>query len=278
MSSFLGRYNIVIMLLFCINLGIIFSQDNTCTQIEHCQKCPEQNKCEECAIGYKLNEDKTKCESENTSNNPPAGSSPKKSSSAAQQASGSAKKSSAPQNASGSAQKSSAAASSPKKSSPAVQNASGSAKKSSSAVQNASGSAKKSSPAVQNASGSVKKSSPVLQNASGSVKKSSSQSQQNKPSGSSVKHSSQNLANTSVKKASNSPIASNKVINTPGDAQNLETEDKGIFHNIFLYLIAGCIILILTIYCCLKKRKSKSGYFYDESGNPEEKAKVVYIQ
>ena len=32
------------------------------------------------------------------------------------------------------------------------------------------------------------------------------------------------------------------------------------------------------IYFCFMKKKSKSGYFYDESGNPEEKAKVVYIK
>ena len=81
-----------------------------------------------------------------------------------------------------------------------------------------------------------------------------------------------------MKKASNAPMASNKPLSSAGEIKELDMNDKGFFKKIIIYLVVGCVIIILMIYSCCKKRKSKSGYFYDESGNPEEKAKVVYIK
>ena len=44
-------------------------------------------------------------------------------------------------------------------------------------------------------------------------------------------------------------------------------------------IVVIAVILILCIrWIFSRKKKAKVGYFYDESGNPEEKAKVVYIQ
>ena len=73
-------------------------------------------------------------------------------------------------------------------------------------------------------------------------------------------------------------MASNKPLSSAGENKELDINSKGFFNRIIIYLVAGGIIVILMIYFCCKKKKSKSGYFYDESGNPEEKAKVVYIQ
>ena len=44
-----------------------------------------------------------------------------------------------------------------------------------------------------------------------------------------------------------------------------------------------CVVIIVLIVLCVRwiyarKKKAKVAYFYDENGNPEEKAKVVYIQ
>jgi hypothetical protein len=38
------------------------------------------------------------------------------------------------------------------------------------------------------------------------------------------------------------------------------------------------LLVLCARWIYAKKKKSKVGYFYDENGNPEEKAKVVYIQ
>jgi hypothetical protein len=49
-----------------------------------------------------------------------------------------------------------------------------------------------------------------------------------------------------------------------------------------LKMFCGVVIIILIVLCArwiyARKKKVKVGYFYDENGNPEEKAKVVYIQ
>ena len=141
------KYNKLIVLLLSINLGIIFADENKCSSIEHCEKCPDQNKCETCENGYTLNSEQTKCiqatsnnSNQNNSNSSKNSSSSKKSSTGSAQntPSGSSKKSS--QTSSTSSKKSSTSISS-KKSSSSQTNAvqSGSAKDSKhSSVQKAS--------------------------------------------------------------------------------------------------------------------------------------------
>ena len=55
------------------------------------------------------------------------------------------------------------------------------------------------------------------------------------------------------------------------------SHDKGSFTKIIIFIVIGIASISCIIWCCTK-RKSKEGYFYDENGNPEEKAKVVYIK
>ena len=84
----------------------------------------------------------------------------------------------------------------------------------------------------------------------------------------------QNSPNASAQKASNNPVPSNLGNNMNND---LQSNGRGILRKFIIYSIVG-----VTIFICLRwlfsKKKSKTGYFYDESGNPAEKAKVVYIQ
>ena len=249
----LNRYNKLFIFILSINIGIILG-NKKCTSIDNCLKCPEDNKCEECVTGYTLNFDKTKCleviqpdnsksTKSSSSKNTPSASSAQKSPASAS----SAKKSSA---SASSAQKSSTSASSAKKSSTSASSAS-SAKKSSSAAQKHSASSKKSSAS------------------SSSAKKSSSASKsEKKPSGSNL-----------VKKASNAPIASNKPFASAFDSnKDTESNKSSLVVKIIIFLVAGCLIFCCIKWLITKGKKNKVGYFYDESGNPDEKAKVVYIQ
>ena len=273
----LKRNNLLFIVLLYIHIGIIFADDNKCS-IEHCEKCSDETKCEKCKEGYTLNFSQTKCLELLKNSNKQSGSA-QKSSTSSSKTSGSAKKSS---NAtpSGSAKKSSNAtpSGSAKKSSNATP--SGSAKKSSNATP--SGSAKKSSNASP--SGSAKKSSNATP--SGSAKKSSSlakKSSASKSSGSAKKSSitsgSGKSSNASTKKASNAPVASNKAFSSAFEG-NLaeETNYTSLICKIAIYCCVGICVICVIRWLLAKRKKNKVGYFYDESGNPEEKAKVVYIQ
>ena len=59
MSFPVKRYNKLLLVLFIINLGIIVSQDDRCTSIEHCLKCPDYGKCQSCEEGFTLNFEQT---------------------------------------------------------------------------------------------------------------------------------------------------------------------------------------------------------------------------
>ena len=243
----LNRYNKLFVFILSINIGIILGSEK-CTSINNCEKCPEDNKCQQCEKGYTLNFDQTKCleliQPDNSKSSKSGSSQNTPSASGAQKSSASAS----------SAQKSSASASSAKKSSASASSAS-SAKKSSSAAQKSSGSA------------SSKKSSA----SSSSAKKSSSASKsENKPSGSSP-----------VKKASNAPTASNKPFASAFDSnkdKDTESSKSSLVVKIIIFLVAGSLIFCFLKWIINKRKKSRVGYFYDESGNPDEKAKVVYIQ
>ena len=254
----LNRNNILFIVLLSIHIGIILADDSKCS-IEHCEKCSDETKCETCKEGYTLNFAQTKCIELIKNSN--------KQSSSAQKSSGSAKKSSA-STSSGSAKKSSASTSSGSAKKSSVSTSSGSAKKSSSTP---SGSSKKSSSANKSSSSTQKPSN------SSSSKKSSQASPSVSTKKSSATTSSGKNSNTSVKKASNAPIASNKAFQSAFEGK---LEEEKSYTSIIIKIAIFCVVCIIIYFCNkkIKKRKNKVGYFYDESGNPEEKAKVVYIQ
>jgi hypothetical protein len=79
--------------------------------------------------------------------------------------------------------------------------------------------------------------------------------------------------------ASNTPQASNNPISSViTTAKRLGKKNKRVFLKIFCFVIIFTLIVLCARWIYAKKKKSKVGYFYDENGNPEEKAKVVYIQ
>ena len=59
--SILTTKNIFFFLVF-INLNYILCEKSKCSTIEHCLKCSNENKCDKCEFGYRLNDDETKCE------------------------------------------------------------------------------------------------------------------------------------------------------------------------------------------------------------------------
>ena len=72
--------NKLFLFLIFITIGIILADEEKCKSIEHCYKCPEQNKCETCEDGYTLNFEQTKCVLlENNNKNSPSGPSKKSS-------------------------------------------------------------------------------------------------------------------------------------------------------------------------------------------------------
>jgi len=162
--------------------------------------------------------------------------------------------------------KSSSSQKSPSASSAKKSSATASSAKKSSATASSASSAKKSSSAAQKSSTSAAKKSST---SSSSAKKSSSVSKiENKPSGSSP-----------IKKASNAPTASNKPFASAFDSnKDTESSKSSLIVKIIIFLIAGCLIFFCLKWFIAKRKKSRVGYFYDESGNPDEKAKVVYIQ
>ena len=61
MHDIVFSYNKLFLLLIFINLVTIFSDEERCKVIEHCDLCPEINRCETCQNGYTLNFQQTKC-------------------------------------------------------------------------------------------------------------------------------------------------------------------------------------------------------------------------
>ena len=65
--SILTTKNIFFFVLL-MNLSYILCGKDKCETIDHCLKCRKEDKCDRCEIGYRLNEDRTKCESRFKSN------------------------------------------------------------------------------------------------------------------------------------------------------------------------------------------------------------------
>ena len=55
------KNNKLFLLLLFINVVTIFTQQEKCKAIEHCDLCPDLPKCETCSVGYTLNFYQTKC-------------------------------------------------------------------------------------------------------------------------------------------------------------------------------------------------------------------------
>ena len=248
------------LLIFTTNIGLVLSQENECKSIDHCLKCPQSDKCEECEQGFALNTDGNKCETkDNTGSNAAKSSklSSQKSKVSSQKSQASSHKSQA--SSQKEENKSNASASSSKKTSQKEENKSNASTSSS----------KKSSQA--NSSSSKKSST----NANAST---SSQKNQNTPSASSTKKSSENN-NNNLPNASNEPEASNKSLLTAFHiTKRLGPDSTRIGLKILLFVVISvCIILCLR--CLFKKKPTKkAGYYYDESGLQDENAKVVYIR
>jgi hypothetical protein len=69
MSLLSMKYQNLFIILISLNLGIILADDDKCTSIEHCSKCPNNSTCEICETGYKLNYENKCIESNETKQN-----------------------------------------------------------------------------------------------------------------------------------------------------------------------------------------------------------------
>ena len=195
------------LLLIFLSFTLILSQDENCTSILHCHKCPDIKRCETCDSGYKLAVELDRCIPENEPYN-----------------------------------------------------------------------------LNQTLS---------QQNPQGPLSSNNAQNPLNTSSGSGQAIGlSQNCTNTTsnvslssnISFASKPPVASNNPM--PSNARNanqglspLESADNSKGSSLKKFICIFVIILVICIiYLCIKKRKGKADYFYDESGNRDEKAKVVYIR
>ena len=114
--------------------------------------------------------------------------------------------------------------------------------------------------------------------AAASSKKSSSAKNSGTPSKKSSTNSAKNSTSNSAHKASNAPVASNKPQSSAIDLNKELEENSTNWVKICICstVVVAILICIICIFC--RKKKGKVGYFYDDSGNPDEKAKVVYIK
>jgi hypothetical protein len=213
------KYHNLFIILISLNLGIILADDDKCTSIEHCFKCPNNLTCEKCETGYKLNYE-NKCIESNISS----------------------------------------------------QNCTN---ETNSSVLNP-------GPSNQQAADSNKNSSTSTnsENNNSTLNNSNSLHASNAPVASNTPHASNSPAASNAPQASNNPVASNAPI---ASNKQSSTYVPKIFGNLtFMKTCTYIVFLVVFILCIrwifLKKKKGKVGYFYDESGYPGEKAKVVYIQ
>ena len=189
------------LLLIFLSFTLILSQDENCTSILHCHKCPDIKRCETCDSGYKLAVELDRCIPENESYS-------------------------------------------------------------------------------QNLT-------LFQQNSPGPLSSNNAQNLLNSSSGSAqALGSSQNCTNTTsnVSLASKPPVAFNNPMASNAQKANqglspLESSESsgGSSRKIIICLVV-VILVICIIYICIRKKRGKASYFYDESGNPDEKAKVVYIR
>lgn len=210
MSFLFWKYQNLFIILISLNLGIILADEDKCTSIEHCSKCPNNSTCEICETGYKLNYD-NKCivSSEYSQNN----------------------------------------------------------------TNNTYSSMRNPGYSNQQSFSSNKNSTTSENSLNNNLTQNNSFHASNTP------VASNNQVATNAPRASNAPIASN----TPISNKQSSTFVPKIFGNSSFMKTCTYIVFIVLLILCgrwvfLKKKKGKVGYFYDETGYPGEKAKVVYIQ
>ena len=175
--------NIFSLLLIFLSFTLIISQDENCTSILHCHKCPDIKRCETCDTGYKLSLELDRCIPANESYSQNLGTN-------------------------------------------------GSSQNCTNTTSNE----------TLSSNISLASKIPIAQNAP---------------------------------VASNNPMASNA---NQGLSPFDRTDSSGGSSLKICICIVVVILVICIIYLYIRKKKGKTSYFYDESGNPDEKAKVVYIR
>ena len=220
MSLLSMRIQNLLIILISLNLGIILADDDKCTSIEHCSKCPNNSTCEICEPGYKLNYENKCIESNENSQN------------------------------------------CTNDTNTSVRNPGSSNQQSVDSNKNSTTSSKSEN---NNSNPSHASNNPVGSNVSHAS---------NNPVGSNASHASNNPVASNAPHASNAPIASDKQSSTfaPSIFEHLT------FMKACIYIVIIVVFILCIRWIFLKKKKGKVGYFYDESGYPGEKAKVVYIQ
>ena len=241
------RFNIFILLLLSLQFWIILSQEeNKCTTIEHCQKCPDQNKCEVCESGFNLNNEQ-KCiaappaaspqpqqPQPQQNPNPPVGS-PQPQQPQPNPNPPAASPQPQPQPPQPSPQQNPPAASPQPQQSPAPQ---------------------QNPPA-----GSPQPQQPPAPPQQSPAPQPSPAPQQQNPS------------------PQPSPAPQQNNVIQPDTNNETESKGMGTFGKIIIFLMIAFAIVICLRWLLRKKKLYKSSaYFYDRNGIPEEKAKVVYIQ
>ena len=213
MSLFSMKYHNLFIILISLNLGIILADDDKCTSIEQCSKCPNNSTCEICETGYKLNYENKCIETNDNSQN-------------------------------------------------STNNSYASVRKSGSSNQQTADSNKNSTTSTNS------------ENNNSTLNNSNSLHASNNPVASNTPRASNNPTASNSPQASNAPTASNKQSSTyvPKIFGNLN------FMKTCTYIVFLVVLILCIRWIFLKKKKGKVGYFYDESGLPGEKAKVVYIQ
>lgn len=189
-----GKNKFSLLLIF-LSFSLILSQDERCTLIQHCSKCPDIKRCEICETGYKLAIELDRCIPENE-------------------------------------------------------------------------------PYSQNQTLSQ-------QNSPGPLSSNNSQNQLNSSLGSPQAIGlSQNSTNITLN-VSKPPLASNNptASNANQGLSPLESAGNSGGSSLKKIICFAVVILVICIICLyIRKKKGKASYFYDESGNRDEKAKVVYIR
>ncbi len=187
----LSEKNKFSLLLIFLSFTLILSQEERCTLIQHCSKCPDIKRCEICDTGYKLAIELDRCIPENE-------------------------------------------------------------------------------PYSLNQTLSQ-------QNSLGPLSSNNSQNQSNSSLGSSQPVGLTNITSN----VSNPPVASNNPTTSKANQGLSPLESAGTSGGSSLKSII-CLVVIILVVCiiclCIRKKKGKPSYFYDESGNRDEKAKVVYIK
>ena len=225
MSLLSMKYQNLFIILISLNLGIILADDDKCTSIEHCSKCPNNSTCEICETGYKLNYENKCIESNETKQN-------------------------------------------------CTNDTNASERNPGSSNQHTADSNKNSTNSTNSENNNSTLNNSNSLHASNTPVASNTSHASNNPVASNTPHASNNPVASNAPHASNAPIVSNK---------QSSTYVPRIFGNLTFMKVCTYIVFIVVLILCirwvfLKKKKGKVGYFYDESGLPGEKAKVVYIQ